>query len=105
MILPVLILEEALVELPGGVAGKLVAEINTPRTLHVGQVLATVGDQLTLELGPGVDPLGRLHDGFDLLAEVLVRHAEDGDIVPDPFVALAPRGGLPVRLESRLSAS
>lgn len=29
----------------------------------------------------------------------------DGDIVPEPFVALAPRGGLPVRLESCLSPS
>lgn len=29
----------------------------------------------------------------------------DGDIVPEPFVALAPRGGLPVRLECRVSTN
>ena len=44
--LPVLVLEEALVELAGGVAGQLVAEVDRARALHVGEVLAAVGDQL-----------------------------------------------------------
>src|SRR3546814_14098611 len=46
--------------------------------LHVGEVLLAVGDQLALELRARVGHLDGLHLRLDLLAEVLVGHAEDG---------------------------
>ena len=69
-------LQEALVELAGGMAGQLVEEVDAARALHVGQVLAAVGDELALELGTGVGHVDRLHDRLHLFAEVLVRHAD-----------------------------
>src|SRR3546814_13264859 len=46
--------------------------------LHVGEVLLAVGDQLALELRARVGHPDGLHYRLDLLAEVLVGHAEDG---------------------------
>ena len=51
---PVLVLEEPLVELAGGVAGELGPEVDGAGALHVGEVLPAVRDQLALEVGAGV---------------------------------------------------
>ena len=77
---PVLVLEQALVELAGGVAGELGAEVDRAGALHVGQVLPAVGDELALEVGAGVGHVDGLDDRLHLLAEVVVGHAEDGDV-------------------------
>ncbi len=39
-----------------------------------------ISDEFVGGLGIGVSPIGGLDDGFDFLAELLVRDADDGDI-------------------------
>ena len=81
--LPVLVLEDPLVELPGGVAGELLAEVDRPRALDVGEVTSAEGDQF---VGKGVGFIGihrHLHgldDRLDFFAEIVIGHAEDGDV-------------------------
>src|SRR3546814_6935866 len=75
---PVLVLEQALVELAGGVPRELGTEVDRAWALHVGEVLLAVGDQLALELRARVGHLDGLHPRLALLAEVLVVHADDG---------------------------
>ena len=46
---PVLVLQETLVELAGGVSGKFLAEVDRARALHVGELAAAVGDEFLSE--------------------------------------------------------
>ena len=48
--------------------------------LYDGQALVGERAQLLLELGSGLDAVGRLDDGLDLLAPVGVGDAEHGDV-------------------------
>ena len=57
-------------------ARQLGFEVDRLRALDVREVLPAIGDQGLLELGAGVAHVARLHHRFDLLAELLVGHAQ-----------------------------
>ncbi len=46
----------------------------------MGEVLAAERDELSLDLGAGLDAVGELHHGLDLFAEVFVRNPEDRSV-------------------------
>src|SRR5580698_1456262 len=77
---PIAVADEALVELAGGMARQLALEIDRARAFDRRQALAAIGDELGGELWPDLRPVGGLHHRLHLFAELLVGHADDGDV-------------------------
>src|SRR5207237_88774 len=67
----------ALRELAGRRAGQFGGEIDRTRTFDVRQPRPAEGEQFRREIGAGAGDVERLHDGFHLLAHLLVGNAED----------------------------
>src|SRR5664280_3793273 len=78
--LPVGVAQLALVQLAVGVPGKGLGEVDRLGRLELGQPGGAVLEDLLGQLGGRLDSLGRLDDRFDLLAPVVVGHAEDGHV-------------------------
>src|SRR3984885_12487939 len=78
--LPVLIPEQALVQLAGRRPGQLADEVNGPGAFEVGQPAPAVSDQLLLEIRPGSTGIHELHHRLDLFAQIVVGDADDGHV-------------------------
>src|SRR5689334_2280316 len=74
---PVAVAEQSLVELARRQPRQLVLEVDAARALEVGEVGAAERQQLLLQRRTRLDAVDDLDDGLDLLAEVLVGHADD----------------------------
>src|SRR5690606_8338266 len=79
--LPIAIAQLALLHLARLGARQLRDEVDRARALVVRDVIAAEADQLLGELGAGLVAGGRHHDGLHLLAEIVVGHADHGDVV------------------------
>src|SRR4051812_42956573 len=76
----VLVAQQPLVELARRVARQLGAEVDGARALVGGELRAAERDELAGEVRAGGVHRDRLDDCDDLLAQLLVRHAEDRDV-------------------------
>ena len=81
MALPVLVLEQALIELSGRVTWELVAEVDGSRAFHVCELFAAIGHQLARDFFAGIIGIHELDDCFDFFPEVFVRDTEYGDVL------------------------
>src|SRR5215831_2217921 len=78
---PVGISQNSLVQLARLRSGELGHEVDGPRALEVGESVPAVGDQLLFEQGPGSSRVSGLYHRLDLLAEIVVRDADDRHVM------------------------
>src|SRR3954464_6110845 len=77
---PVLVLQQPLVQLARRMTREFGAEVDRARALVVRQAFATVVDELPLQRGPRLIGVHRLYDRLDRLPHLRVRHPDHGHV-------------------------